>query len=818
MRSRRFDLRIVLPALLTMLLWVGCAQQDLYEPPGSPVSIVGVMPLPSQNEGVAIMGRYAFVAGGQAGLHAIDFTDPANPVLVQTINTLKYSESVEVVRTFVNHQLQDIALVVEGTEGVTSYDITNPAAMTSFNSGTTAVFGNRIFVDQKSDPELPYDVYLAESWKGVRIFESIPLQPGILAYNGVFVGTNGYAEGIVVRDGYAYVADDEMGLAVLDVRILDLDAVELVSWVDSPGEALDVELSGNYAYVADGNAGLAVYRINGPDTPVLVASLELDGKSRAVAVRDNLAVLASQGSGVQFVSIVDPENPIYLGRIITEYAMDLAISSEGFVLVADRDQGLVILQGQNEFLDKTAPAPIQSLSAESFGVGAIRLGWFATGDDHMQGTASSLEIRMAASPIVDQEAWDAAAIVPDAPAPEEPGTEMSFVVTGLDPEVTHFAIRFTDNAGLESDLGNTVSALPGDGILLLDGSLDIQGGTTTDTYTYEITFIYPTDPSVSQVVIDGSGHDMSPVETKAGETLYRYQTQLDKGAHSYSFNFAVADPDVPAATTELANGPVVGSIVFTMGSSDVEYEFDPAYEPGRDADEWQHTVVFSDSLVSAVAEVIQSEWTGLGFANPSHFTDSSDLPVESITWIQAVEYCNALSVDDGLNAVYTIDGQQVTWDHTADGWRLPTEAEWEWLCRAGSSTTFAGGALTARVCNDDPVLNAMGWYCGSTFADIPGTNEAQQKDPNSRGMYDMHGNVWEWCWDWYGDYRIADDDADGVILDPMGASSGFQRVLRGGSWFGGSEDCRSANREFRYPDSADDVVGMRVVRTIFTSK
>ncbi len=275
---------------------------------------------------------------------------------------------------------------------------------------------------------------------------------------------------------------------------------------------------------------------------------------------------------------------------------------------------------------------------------------------------------------------------------------------------------------------------------------------------------------------------------------------------------------MPAETTEPVNGPVVGTIVFTMGSSDVEDHLDPAYEPGRETDEWQHTVVFSDSLVSAVAEVNQSEWTDLGLTNPSHFTSSGDLPVESMTWLQAIEYCNALSAEDGYSEAYNINGQEVAWDNTADGWRLPTEAEWEWLCRAGSATTFAGGALTGRVCNDDPVLNAMGWYCGSDFAGDPGTRDVQQKNPNSRGLYDMHGNVWEWCWDWYGDYRIADEDADGVVLDPTGAVSGFQRVARGGSWYGGSEDCRSANRGARYPDSADDVVGMRVVRTIFTSK
>ncbi len=814
MRSRRLCFCLTIIVLLAAVLWTGCAEQDLYEPPGAPFTLVGHVPLPSENEGVAVLGRYAFVAGGQAGLHTIDFTNPGNPVLLQTFNTLKYSESVEVVRTFVNHQLQDIALVVEGTEGITSYDITNPAAVTSFNSGTTAVFGNRVFVEEPEDPEDPYVCYLAESWKGVRIFESIPAQPGILAYNGVFVGTNGYAEGIAVRDGFAYVADDEMGLAVLDVRVLDLDAVSLTSWVDSPGEALDVVLGGDYAYVADGNEGLTVFRIDGGETPVRVANLQMAGKCRAVAVRDDLAVLAAQGGGVLFVDISDPEEPIYLGRILTSYAMDLAISTEGFVLVVDRDDGLLVMQGSDEFADVTPPATVQSLSVASFGLGAVRLNWYATGDDRMEGMATSLEIRSADSTIDDEDAWAAATPLTGTPLPTEPGSAMEFVVTDLPSAETHFAVRFTDDVGLVSDLGNSASATPGDGILLLDGTVDILGGVLADTYTYEVTFVYPDDPTTHQVVIDGTGYDMQAVPGKAGETLYRYQTTLPAGSHTYAFHFGVADPQVEDQTTEVADGPVVGAIVFAMGSNDTEDNQDPAYEPGRSSDEWQHTVVFSNEIVAAVTEVTQDDWTNLGLIDPSSF-DGGSRPVETVTWLQAVQYCNALSTADGLNEAYTIGGQSVTWDQEADGWRLPTEAEWEYLCRSGSATAFAAGPLTGAVCNVDPVLDTLGWYCGSTFGGIPATSDVAQKDANSGGLYDMHGNVWEWCWDWYGDYRAGDGNGDGVVLDPMGPLGGYQRVVRGGSWYNGSEDCRSAKRGTRFPDTAEDVVGLRVVRTVF---
>jgi len=497
--------------------------------------------------------------------------------------------------------------------------------------------------------------------------------------------------------------------------------------------------------------------------------------------------------------------------------MDLTISGEGFVLVADRDEGLVILQGQNEFEDLTPPAPVLSLDAETFSAGAVRLSWYATGDDGMMGSASDMEVRFADTPIVDEAAWDAATVLEDTPAPELPGTEMSFVVTDMSPEEKHFAVRFTDHAGLTSKLSNPASAAPGDRIVLFDPTLNFQQGNNQTSFVYELTYYFPTLPSVHQVIIDGTPYDMTPVEDKGDDTTFRYETQLGLGFHTYSFLFESDDPDIPVATTEEVDGPVVGAIMFSMGSSNTTDEFSPEFEPGRDPDEWQHMVVFNDSLMAAPTEVTQAQWIAMGMSNPSHFV-GDNLPVESISWLQAIEYCNALSSDDGLTPAYEIDGAAVTWDRANGGWRLPTEAEWEWLCRSGSTTTFAGGALEGLVCQHDQVLDSMGWYCGSSFPDFPSTNEIQQKQANDLDLYDMHGNVWEWCWDWYGDYRLGDVDGNGVVSDPLGASTGTQRVVRGGSWYGGSEDCRSANRGARYPDSADDVVGMRVVRTIFSTK
>lgn len=808
MRARSALRMTLLSAVAGLALSGGCAQQDLYETPGAPYAIVGRVPLPSQNEDVDTIGRLAFVAGGQAGLHAIDFADPAHPVLLQTINTVKYSESVGVVRTFTDGEVRDIALVVEGTEGITTYDVTDPTAMTSFNSSTTAVFGNRVFIAQSDDPAEPFIAYLAESWKGVRVFRSLPEQPGILAYDGVFSGTNGYAEGVVVRNGWCYVADNEMGLAVIDARILDLGTMQVVAWTDSPGEALDLEVEDGYAYVADGPRGLAIYAVDGGTAPVHLAQLALEGTCRAIAVQGDLAVLAAQGSGLHFVDISDPRAPVFLGRVLTSYAMDLCFANDGLLLAVDRDEGMLVLVGDEPFVDTTPPAPVATLTATPFGAGAVRLAWRDTGDDRWEGVANLAELRYATAAIVDEAGWAAATPVAGLAAPGEPGAAASFVASGLAAGTEwHFAVRLRDEAGNLGALSNDAAAQPGEGILLQDAALDRLAGTGATLFTWSVTYIYDEAPTTHDVVIDGVAHAMTAGAAKADGVVYTYQAQLAAGEHDWHLHFAVADPEVPAALTDPVGGPTVGRHVFVMGSA--------AGEAGRAADEWQHTVVLSDSLVCRTLEVSQAEFAARGLGTPSHFSGGT-LPVETISWLEAVAWCNAQSAADGLALAYSLNGNQVTWNRAANGWRLPTEAEWEWLARAGTTTAFVAGDLTARVCNADPALVPAAWYCGAfAVGETPGTRPVGTKLADPWGAHDFAGNVAEWCWDWYGDYRLLDADGDGVVLDPAGAAAGTQRVVRGGHWYGGSEDCRAAARGQRFPDFADDTVGVRAVRTVF---
>jgi len=138
-------------------------------------------------------------------------------------------------------------------------------------------------------------------------------------------------------------------------------------------------------------------------------------------------------------------------------------------------------------------------------------------------------------------------------------------------------------------------------------------------------------------------------------------------------------------------------------------------------------------------------------------------------------------------------------------YRLPTEAEWEYAARAGTTTAFYNGGITnsGYNCNSDPNLDKIGWYCGNASNK---THAVKGKDANSWGLYDMSGNVWEWAWDWYGSYG-------GDVTDPVGPSSGSYRVTRGGRWYSVARTCRSANRDDRSPGNRGYNLGIRLSRS-----
>ena len=216
---------------------------------------------------------------------------------------------------------------------------------------------------------------------------------------------------------------------------------------------------------------------------------------------------------------------------------------------------------------------------------------------------------------------------------------------------------------------------------------------------------------------------------------------------------------------------------FLMGSPETELE--------RDNDETQHVVTLTQGYWLADSACTQALWLAVMGENPSHFTENPNNPVEQVSWKDVQGFIEKLNgFVQGLNA------------------RLPTEAEWEYACRAGTTTPFAfGDTITPEQVNYDgnyPYADgAKGLYREQT---VP----VKSLPPNPWGLYEMHGNVWEWCEDWFGDYAAEPQ------TDPHGPETGAYRVLRGGSWYNFGRYVRSANRGRYEPDYGSFNFGFRL--------
>ncbi len=244
---------------------------------------------------------------------------------------------------------------------------------------------------------------------------------------------------------------------------------------------------------------------------------------------------------------------------------------------------------------------------------------------------------------------------------------------------------------------------------------------------------------------------------------------------------------------------------FAMGS--------PNDEPWRSADETRHTVAVSDFYMSSY-EVRQSEYVRIMGENPSNFS-GDDLPVENVSWLDAIAFCNALSERENLTPVYTVDGGTVTWDRSAGGYRLPTEAEWEYACRAGTTTPFnTETSISPEESNyygHYPYEIENNYFSQDNLSTKPGeyrqtTVAVDSFSPNVWGLYNMHGNVSEWVWDYYGEYNPSEKD------DPAGPETGTRRVYRGGGWNDFAKNMRSAYRAALPEDQGSFNLGIRLVR------
>jgi len=234
-----------------------------------------------------------------------------------------------------------------------------------------------------------------------------------------------------------------------------------------------------------------------------------------------------------------------------------------------------------------------------------------------------------------------------------------------------------------------------------------------------------------------------------------------------------------------------------------------------------HTVTLS-SFYMGKYEVTQEQWVAVMGSNPSAYKGSPasgenqwKRPVEQVSWYDALVFCNKLSMKEGLTPAYSISGSTDPtvwgtvprdWDSTwnavtivagSTGYRLPTEAQWEYAARGGYGSP---GNYTYSGSN---TVDDVAWYIDNSGYK---THEVGKKAPNGLGLYDMSGNVWEWCWDWYGDYSSS------AQTNPTGAATGTYRVARGGGWYSDASITRSVLRDYGNPHIRVSHVGFRLSR------
>ena len=303
--------------------------------------------------------------------------------------------------------------------------------------------------------------------------------------------------------------------------------------------------------------------------------------------------------------------------------------------------------------------------------------------------------------------------------------------------------------------------------------------------------------SVNNIVVPASAGVFAP---KSNATRAHVAAAL----MNYSRQQTGATPVPPVTVNDqfvLINGGT-----FQMGS--------PASEPERSSDETQHSVTVS-SFYMAKTEISQREYQAVMGTNPSE-TKGDNLPVTNITWYDAIQYCNKLSEAEGLTPCYTVSGTTVTWDKSANGYRLPTEAEWEYAARANTTTPFSFGDYVHN--SDANCYNAYGynndasgnWVNGSD-AYLRRTVAVDQYAANAYGLYNMHGNAAEWVWDWYDAYNTQ------ASTNPTGPESGNAKIVRGGGWNDHPKHIRSAYRGAHPADVSLYSISVRPVRNAESS-
>ena len=314
-------------------------------------------------------------------------------------------------------------------------------------------------------------------------------------------------------------------------------------------------------------------------------------------------------------------------------------------------------------------------------------------------------------------------------------------------------------------IDSSISVVPASLILPIGGTgtCAMSGGTSPYSAS-------SSDTSVATASVSGS--TLSVTGVSAGSATI---TVSDSGSDSTTVSVTVFSSYINSLGQTFTLLPAG---TFAMGS--------PTDELGRESNETQHQVTLTQPFYMMTTEVTQAQWEAVMGSNPSYFSGCSTCPVEYVSWNDVQSFITQMNL------------------RREGTYSLPTEAQWEYAARAGSTTAFYNGGITETGWGYDPNLDAIGWYCYNSDE----THPVAQKTPNGWGLYDMSGNVREWCQDW------RDDDyySSNPVTDPTGPSSGLFRVQRGGSFGSYAGTCRSAERGSAFPTYHFDSLGFRLVR------
>ncbi len=321
---------------------------------------------------------------------------------------------------------------------------------------------------------------------------------------------------------------------------------------------------------------------------------------------------------------------------------------------------------------------------------------------------------------------------------------------------------------------------------------------------------------------------------------WNYDFQNFRLGHEHKWTPTTTPTPTPTPTPMYPQGdlfsvePIVENMRFIAAGTYTQGS--PDTEPCRKINEEpQFTHVLTKDIAVMETEVSRQMWADLKAVQPMLPDDPSDAdtsptmdhPVQQITWYESVLFANLLSLQNGFSRCYYKDAALTTvvnttnyniddefyCDFTADGYRLPTEGEWEYFTRAGTSGPFScdESYYKSNTCESCSLgsLQTLDRYCVYCVDGLGQAEVVGSKWPNPWNLKDVHGNVWEWCWDWY-----AAGYSTGTLNDYLGPSSGSYRVLRGGAWRDEPRNCRSASRIFIYPSNAFNHLGFRLIRTV----